>query len=351
MNNTQFLVPPFDPTGLAEMTAAQLLQYITGITPFDGKGFGITTSDSGTTPNVPDAISIPIFQACLWTRVQTASATVYVWNPSAAVDGTFQKWQPITSASIPDLSIVNSKYAPLSITDDKIANVSASKIIGLSAGILPGSFIPTGDLAYNVTTNPNSTYGNPIIAPAAVTGSKIAAQTITVANIALATLTQALLAASSVGTAQLIDLNVTAGKLAASLDLSGKTIILPTTTTIPQATFNAALTASTFISGDLTLVAGIIGNVAHGFSATPKQTRWVLKCTTTNAGYAVGDEIGIHSVWLASEGTSVFVDGANATNVWCTLLQTTGLDVLNKTTGAFTGFTATSWIAKCYAQS
>jgi len=54
-----------------------------------------------------------------------------VWNPNAASDPTYQKWQSITLSSIPDGAVTNSKIAPLAVSDDKISAVAYGKISGL----------------------------------------------------------------------------------------------------------------------------------------------------------------------------------------------------------------------------
>ena len=49
-------------------------------------------------------------------------------------------------------------------------------------------------------------------------------------------------------------------------------------------------------SAEQTLTAGTLITVAHPYSVIPKEVRAILRCKTTEHGYAVNDEVDIHSV-------------------------------------------------------
>lgn len=201
----------------------------------------------------------------------------------------------------------------------------------------------------------------------------------------------------SITTAKYQDASVTAAKLAATLDLSGKTLTLPANvvtfanidanfiadatakttpvvgdllligdsadsnnskkSTITQAstaiaTAIAANTAVSYASSETALSAGAVINTAHGLGGTPKWVRAVLKCTDAagDASYAQNDEVDISAVTVGGN-YQPFVVGSNATNVFLTLSRTTSLVIVNKGgTTEGTTFTASKWKAIIYAR-
>lgn len=174
MSATADLLPPFDPTGYASITGAQLYQYLSGAAPVSDTGFTIVTSDSSGVPNVPDAATTTKWQRYLWIRITATSVNAYLWNPSATSDATYLKWVSVNIAGIGAGSITGSMIADNTITDAKIISLDYTKLTGV-----PATFSPGGAAGGDLT----GTYPNPSVANAAITGAKIALTTITHANL------------------------------------------------------------------------------------------------------------------------------------------------------------------------
>lgn len=153
-----------------------MFQYLSGATPFTDTGFVIVTADVATVPVVPDANTTTKWQRYLWVRQTATSVGAYVWNPTASNDPTYLKWVSINIAALGAGVVQGFMIADNTITDAKIISLDYSKLTGVPAGIISSGSTAGGDLT--------GTYPDPTIAAGAVTGSKIANDTITVANIA-----------------------------------------------------------------------------------------------------------------------------------------------------------------------
>ncbi len=135
--------------------------------PASDRGLILTTLDIAGNPVVPDPSDIGLskLDRYIWRRVTATTIVLYSWNPAAGSDPTYLKWQSATQLSIAPLSVTSGMLAPNSVTDDKVASISAVKITGL-----PTSFAPTGNAGGDLV---GSTYPNPVIAPNAVTSTKL----------------------------------------------------------------------------------------------------------------------------------------------------------------------------------
>jgi hypothetical protein len=78
----------------------------------------------------------------------------------------------------------------------------------------------------------------------------------------------------------------------------------------------------------------------HGLGAIPTNVDVVLRCSTTDAGYSVGDEV--HISMYDAPGVSNLVVWSSATQVGVNISGNTR--VANKTTNANTTLTAASWV-------
>lgn len=90
--------------------------------------------------------------------------------------------------------------------------------------------------------------------------------------------------------------------------------------------------------------------IAHGLTTTPKLFRVVAICTSTDAGFAVNDEIDIMSI-RASTGNHAVTIGANATNIFARFNAATNLEICQYNGGAtvYTAMDETKWTVRAYA--
>ncbi len=162
----------------------------------------------------------------------------------------------------------------------------------------------------------------------------------------LAKFADGLFTADASGRAKFADEFVTADKLAATLDLSGKTLTLPAANT-PAFTKSYTSTAQTITSGGtLTL--------AHGLGVVPSLIQIQLKCIDAGgeAGYAQND-VAIIGPAINGLGAGQFlVIVPDATNINVRYPQAaTCFEIGNKGTGTGTNLTNTKWnmIVKAWA--
>ncbi len=178
---------PFDPSGYDQLSSSQLAQLVAGISPTSNYGMVInTTDDVFGNPTVPSPIAIPLYAGFLWIRwgnASNGSATLYIWNPNAANSAVLLQWQIANISSITAGSITGSQIAALTITDGNIYSVGWAKLpSGAAVGGCLVGNMPNPSLA-------NAIVGNTNMAALSVTGGGvgaiIAANTITDYNIAL----------------------------------------------------------------------------------------------------------------------------------------------------------------------
>lgn len=131
---------------------------------------------------------------------------------------------------------------------------------------------------------------------------------------------------------------IPANLLEDTLDLSGKTLTLPTANT-------PAFTKS-YTSTNQTITAGGALTLAHSLGAMPTLVQARIKCTTADLGYSIGDEVIVNpgpSYVSSSTGLSLVVD---ATNIVVRFGSSAGaMSVVRKDTGALAIITAASWAA------
>lgn len=89
--------------------------------------------------------------------------------------------------------------------------------------------------------------------------------------------------------------------------------------------------------------AGALVSVAHGLGSLPSDVVVEMTCTTTDAGYAVGDVIICHTMWNGAGSVFPLQPWRNTTNVGFGLPAGYGMYVINKSTAIGVVATLASW--------
>lgn len=142
------------------------------------------------------------------------------------------------------------------------------------------------------------------------------------------------------------DAAVTAVKLAATLDLSSKTITLPAANT-------PALTKS-YVSAEQTITSGGLLTLAHSLGAAPKLCFLRLVCKTADLGYSVNDVIDVATTGGidVNGSTRGLIVRSDATNVYVRFgTNAAPLTVLTATGGASASIAIANWrlVVSAYA--
>lgn len=130
--------------------------------------------------------------------------------------------------------------------------------------------------------------------------------------------------------------NATVGEaqLAATLNLSSKTLTLPAANT-------PALVPS-YTSAEQTISNAGTGTLTHGLGSIPKLVQLRLVCKTAENGYSIGDEILWGTAFSgADRGVSITLSATEI--IYRYLNNTTPFNCPNKTTGAMANLTNGNW--------
>lgn len=107
-----------------------------------------------------------------------------------------------------------------------------------------------------------------------------------------------------------------------------------------------------FFTGDITMATGTVTTFTHGLGARPWRIWAEMKCTTAEAGYAVGDIVAVNpnlesdatvvrGMTVNADATTLRTIGGNNVSIW----------TANKSTGAVSAITPSSWRYRAYAEA
>lgn len=166
-----------------------------------------------------------------------------------------------------------------------------------------------------------------VIADQAVGTTQLADDGVTAAKIGADQVGASEMADNAIGASEVIDGSIGAADLAATLDLSGKTLTLPAANT-------PAFTKS-YTSPNQTISQAGALTLAHSLGAMPTLIQVRLKCLTAELGYSIGDEViwqlnhsGLTSrgVMVSPDATNLNVKFGNNANPFILLSKTTGTE-------------------------
>lgn len=402
---------PFDPTGYASISGAQLAQLVGGLGPATGYGFCIVSVDDAFgVPNVPNPNTIAALSSFLWLRIgntSNASAGLYIWNPNGANSATLLKWQLANISSITAGSITGSQIAANTITDNNIFSVGWNKLPsgGAVGGVLVGN-MPNPGLA-NDTVGGSSLVDNSVGGTKLIFGTAYQVYMTNAAGNAIGLITDyfAALSSTGLGTAyQSPQVNSIGSAIVWITDFFAKLIGVSGIGTAKQAArVNAGATALEWYSDAFAdLITAGIGTahqvarvnsgatalewatvnsspfgtlvsisdpnntglpaddtptvIPHTLGAIPTYVRVVVKCLTGTGGYSTGEEVELYS-FTGSNGTfrvCPFSVSSDATNITIGVnggTDSTQLSVLTKAGSTYTniGSGRANWQLKVYA--
>ncbi|KKL76766.1 hypothetical protein LCGC14_2041670, partial [marine sediment metagenome] len=100
------------------------------------------------------------------------------------------------------------------------------------------------------------------------------------------------------------------------------------------------LSAPEFVSGEIGIAANGTLSTAHSLGAIPTLVHVILRCTTTEYGYSVGDEIYMNDV-QGTAGSIGQTIASDATNI--VIVTGTAINIMRKDTHVRGAITLASW--------
>lgn len=325
-----------DFTGLTGFTPATLNQLVDNAVPGTNRGFVLI---KGTTP---DTATYPRFTNYLWLDISALPYTLKSYQTGSWVAATVGA-DAITTAMLQNGSVTGVKIASTTITTTNVANNAITDIKiqdgAITALKYANASITTGAIS-------NNTISTALILDNAITTAKIQDAAVTGAKIASGAISNSHLAANSVFNTNLAvnavaNTNLQTGAVQATNITDG---------VISRAKLSFSLYTNNTPAAVSLPAQGATATIAHGLAGAPQITRVVMRCTSTDVGWASGDEV---EVWAFTDNSAanetVFAVYVDATNV--NILRdgdSATIRIGNKSTGVGASIDTTKWQLKAY---
>jgi hypothetical protein len=366
-----------DISSLTSVTQAQLMQMINQIAPLSNiggvifqAGTSLNTTIAQGTGGSPDVTNNPRFVRYIWLNTYSAASappTAYYYDASTG------DW---TSTSVAAGSITNASInAAAAIAVSKLATGTARYLVRtnaagtsveyvapasiFSAGEMPiAGLVPNGSNGYLKTSSGVATWVDDAteraLIQSAITGLSVS-QLTAGSNGAILYVAAGTPTWGAPATALAAGSNIPLGALAQGGATTRQLLQYDGSSWAPV-TPSLQINATTAISASGTVsptgnISNAVHTIPHSLGAIPKMVRVVLKCLSTEGGWAVNDEVDIANSYYDT-GASIVPNitvGSDATNITVLINQTATKKLRNKTTAAVFTPTDANWQPKAYA--
>jgi len=353
-----------DPTAaFSAPEATALLSFLRVAVPDSYRGMTISSETTPATSGQPSGYATDWYEwqkRCLWINPATGKTYVYVtglgWQSPTLEDGV------VDTANLADGAVTVAKIAPSTATYILRTNGAGTAVefaalsTILSAGSVPLSALSvTGGSTTNkfLTTNGTSNSWGPLSATdvnnaCAGGGLGIDCLDFSTARYVLRTNSGATATEYVAPTAIFNDGELPLTKISPGSGNANKIAYVNTAGTAMEfRTAPSVPSVAQYTSASLSIpAAGATVTATHGMASRPVMWSAEFVCTTTDAGYAVGDAVDHRAVFGESSGIQYAAYAATVNATQFSIVGATGfatINISNKSTGAYAVFTPANW--------